>query len=409
MKTFQFTFLAMSVAASLIAANADEFEAAPVLKASDLLEPVWLKSEIHSVDPEVTTETTMNHFTVRSKEFGDFEVYGTALLKVRIRELHAIAELRKRRAVGPAVKGAVDEGGSSLKTLGGAVRKPVRTLFAIPKGLVSIGERAATSTEGKIKAGGSYSGGPVQDWFHVGEKKQGVAAKFGIDPYTDNEKLQRQLNRVSNAAAVGGIALRLAVPGDVLIAAAEAGEEAEQLNPVYQTPPTELYRENLEMLKELGIEKERATVFLASKVISPADQSLMVRSIHAIEDVKGAEAVLDASETLSNRPESLFFRRKLEILRSHHEGGKKIRELRAFLDQLVAITADNRLVVPANADQIFWSERVAAVLAALREFQRESGCKNVDLIFSGRVTDTARKNLKAAGLNLIETANRETG
>ena len=383
--------------------DAAEFEAPPLLKAADLLEPVWLKSEIHSVEPKVTTETMMNHFVVQSKEFGEFEVYGTALLKVRVRELHAIAALKKRRAVGPAVAGVVDEGASSVKTIAGGLKRPVRTLFQIPKGLASIGKRSASSAEGKIKAGGQYSGGPVRDWFQVSEKKQKIADKFGVDPYTDNEKLRKHLNRVGGISATTGIGVRLIVPFDGLVAAAEAGDEAEKLNPVYLTPPTELYRENLEMLKELGVEKERAVAFLGSEIISPADQSLMVRSMHAIEGVKGAGAVLDAAGKLvANRPDSMFFRRKLELLRAHQESGSKIRELRAFRFQPVGITETKRLVVPSNADQIYWSEPVATVLSELKQLQRECGCDGIDLILAGRMTDTARNEVKTAGVTFLK-------
>jgi len=74
-------------------------------------------------------------------------------------------------------------------------------------------------------------------------------------------------------ATAGGLTLRILIPGDGLIAAADEGEATRQLSPVYENPPTKLYNENRTLLvDELGIETDRAVEFLGDSIHSPAKQ-----------------------------------------------------------------------------------------------------------------------------------------
>lgn len=382
---------------------AQEFETPPVLNAADILSAEWLKSDLHQVDPEVTVKFGLDQFVIRTSQ-GTQEVQGIEQLKKRVREIHATAALDKKRLGGAAIKGMVDESVDTAKTVGGALKKPVRTIFNIPKGLGSIVKRSAGSVENKAKADGNYTGGPVQDWFEVSEPKLDLAAKLGVDPYTDYKPLQKEMNRLAGTSAVGGIGLRLLVPFDGLLAAADAGDLASKLNDVYRTAPSLLYQENLKMLREAGISKDRATRFLGHPVYSPADQSLIIRAIAAMGKPAGVEGFLDAAELIEDRNEGFLFRRSTELLRQHHEQGQKLVGLAGFAGYPAAISQEKRFVLPVYIDHVYWTQMAPGFVDALRTGEREAGCIGTDLLISGKISPRAEQELKARGFRLIEVA-----
>lgn len=379
---------------------AQSFETPPEMKASDLLEPVWLGSDYHSVDPTVIAEHLLDHYILRA---GDQvrEVYGTEMLKMRVREIHAYMALDKKNVAGAAIGGLVGQGVSTVKTLGGAVKKPVRTIFNIPKGVVSMVKRGVSSTENKVKADGTYTGGPIQDWFQVSEKKLAMAAKLGVDPYTDNQALQKELTRLSNSAAIGGIGLKVAIPGDGLVTAAEEGDAAQQLKNVYLTPPTRLFQENVGLLEKLGIAKDRAGEFMGRASCSPADQSLIIRALAGIGVSDGVEEWLAAIEQIDSSSQSQVFRRSAQILQQHAYAGHPFAALTSFRSMPAGISKDKHLVVPAYLDHAYWTEEVSEGIAAILKLKEETGCSTVDLLFTGSISPRARKELASRGVNLI--------
>ena len=68
------------------------FEAEPVLKASDLVAPEVLKGPHYSVDERVPVRGFLARFTIRS-EYGSFDAHGIHMLQIRVREVHALAQL----------------------------------------------------------------------------------------------------------------------------------------------------------------------------------------------------------------------------------------------------------------------------------------------------------------------------
>ncbi|MCB1077441.1 MAG: hypothetical protein KDM64_06390, partial [Verrucomicrobiae bacterium] len=367
---------------------------------ADLLEPAWLRSDLHIVEPEVVTENGLDRFIVRTTH-GVEVVHGNELVRKRIREVHAAAALDEKTLAGAAVKGVVNEGIDSAKTLGGALRKPVRTVFNIPKGVASIAKRSVGSVENKAKTDGNYTGGPIKDWFQISESKLELAAKLGVDPYTDYEPLAKELSRLSGTSAVSGIGLRLLVPGDGIIGAAEAGEQARQLNDVFATAPSQLFQENVRLLGELGISKERSVQFLGSPIYSPADQSLIVRTLAEIGQPAGVAELLDAAETVEDRDQGFLFRRSMELLKRYHESGSPVAKWANFAGYPAVVTEGSRLVLPVYSDHIYWSAAAAGATDALAAAQKELGCQATELLVTGIASSRLSQELKARGIQII--------
>jgi len=378
---------------------AQDFESVPQVKASDLLDPGWLAGEMHTVLPDVQADKALYRFTLKAGE-ETIEVQGIELLKQRIREVYATAALKKKLGVIASGKGLADEGISIGQTFGGALKKPIKTLVDIPRGFASIGKRSAGAAESKMKADGNYTGGALRDWYQISEYKLGVAADLGVDPYSDNEALQKQLTRLATSEAAGGIGLRVLIPGDSIVVAAQEGGSAAKLNDVYLTAPTQLYQENQGMLTKLGVGKEEVVKFLGSPVYSPADQSTMVRAISGMGKIDGINDYLAAAESVEDRAESYLFRLSTEMLKWRHDQGPPIVSLRSFGGFPVGITADKRLVVPIYLDHVVWSERAGGFIKTLLEFQAEQKCASTEVVTPGKISAKAKAGLAEKGIKV---------
>lgn len=383
-----------------LSAWAQDYEAVPSLKSSDFLAPEWLSSDLHKIAPEARFEQALIVFSITSAH-GTEEVAGIEMTKRRVREIHATEVLREKRLAGAAVEGITDEGISTAKTLVGAAKKPVQTIFNIPKGLTSIAKRSASSVENQVKTGGNYTGGPIKDWFKVSEPKLDLARELGVDPYSDYEPLQKQLGRLAGTSAVSGIGLRLIVPGDGIIAAADAGEAASKLNDVYRTLPSQLFQENVKMLEELGIPKERASQFLASDVYSPADQSVIIRSLAEIKPAQGVDAYLDAAQAAPDQAHGFMFRRSTELLLAYHRAGNAVSAVGAFGNFPVAIGKSGRLILPLYSDRVYWTEGASNVATALKAGESEGGFSGTDLVATGEFSERSQRELSSKGFKLI--------
>jgi len=88
----------LALVISIQQAAAADFEAIPRLQAAALLGPEWLKSDFHSVEPEVDAGKPFYRYRLTSAE-GTIEIDGTDQLKARVREIQAIAKLRKQGTI----------------------------------------------------------------------------------------------------------------------------------------------------------------------------------------------------------------------------------------------------------------------------------------------------------------------
>lgn len=390
--------LLLSKAPVLFAQN---YEEPPVLNASEFLEEEWLKSEFHEVVPEVNTSGMLNHYKVKSS-VGPFEVLGTEMLKVRIREIHAIEKLRKKRAPGAAAKGLGKQIKFEGEVLVKVITKPVQSAVAIPQGIGSFIKRSASSVKNKVKKGGNYKGGPLQDWFQISEYKLDWANKLGVNPYTDNEVLQKHLNRVSASSAVGGLGLRLLIPGDGLIVAADEGRKAKELQDAYLTPPTKLFTDNRKVLMDMGVAPGLVEQFLRSSAYTPASQAIIVRSLSKLSGAKGIDQFITQANEADSLIDSLFYQRSAEMLAWYHLAVEKITEHQVTETDLpVAISETGNLVVPLYFDYASWSKDAAAFARSFASFGKKAGTKKVVIVTPGRFSKRAGKELSSLGFDTV--------
>ena len=145
---------------------------------------------------------------------------------------------------------------------------------------------AAFSRVGESLSGSTSAASPkirrVKDAIGFSTTKRQYAYQFDVDVYSENQKLQDMLNRISWAGYAGSLtwsAAMAAVPGGAGVAMTVVGTN-KVLNQVFQnTPPVELRKMNIEKLNAMGVHPEVADAFLNNTIFSPREQTLFVHAL----------------------------------------------------------------------------------------------------------------------------------
>src|SRR5215472_10776406 len=188
------------------------FEELPELNASEILKPEFVKGPHFAVRDPVPTGSGMNQFTIDS-DFGVFEADGNEMLLQRLKEIDAIARLDEVSRTDAFKKSLTDAAKSPLNSARNIARDPAQAISNVPKGLMKFWGRAKESVENVGKGGGGGDigdGSRMKDAIGYSDKKRKIALEMGIDPYTTNTALQKQLDDLAWASWAGGFSFSVA-------------------------------------------------------------------------------------------------------------------------------------------------------------------------------------------------------
>ena len=187
------------------------FEELPELKASEILKPELLKGPHFVVRDPVPTGSGMNQFTIDS-DFGVFEADGNEMLLQRLKEIDAIARLQEVSRTDEFKKSLVAAAKSPLNSARNIARDPAQAISNVPKGVMKFLGRAKETVENVGKGGSDDAGGGsrMKDAIGYSDKKRKIALQMGIDPYSTNTVLQKQLDDVAWASWAGGFTFSVA-------------------------------------------------------------------------------------------------------------------------------------------------------------------------------------------------------
>src|SRR6516165_5624115 len=187
------------------------FEELPELQASEILKPEFLKGPHFAVREPVPTSAGMNQFTIDS-DFGVFEADGNEMLLQRLKEIDAIARLQDVSRTDEFKKSLVAAAKSPLNSAKNIARDPAQAISNVPKGVMKFLGRAKETVKNVGKGGGENEndGSRMKDAIGYSDKKRKIALQMGIDPYSTNTVLQKELDDVAWASWAGGFAFNVA-------------------------------------------------------------------------------------------------------------------------------------------------------------------------------------------------------
>jgi hypothetical protein len=367
----------------------------------------------------------MNTFHV-SSDFGAFDAEGRAFLEIRLRELAALAELAelsKTAVFADAVKeGLKTATVGQVETVAAIAQDPVGTVKGVPGGVTRLFNRtkaqaqdayaSVKESEAEKKGGGSStstqdkaadaSSAYAKRYLGVTRSQRLWAQKLGVDPYSSNAVLQKEIASVAKIDAVGRFSVRFAglpsIPG---ISYARKTNEL-----VWGTDPYDLKLMNEKKLAALGAAPDAVRVFMSNPFLSPTRQTYVVQALDSLAGVADRGKLIAQGAGVDSETAGYFFALSVQMLSWRHQHGSPLVRILDGRAAPLALTADGTVVGMAATDSVSWTAALSGALDRLRDGTSGVG-KAYEIGFLGDVSPTARGAMQARGIAVRDNLARE--
>jgi len=384
--------------------NASNYEEPPTLSAKEILNPAFLAGDGFSVKDEVPSSTGRNRYLIVS-EYGEFEADGNIMLERRIKEVAAIRKLKETSRTDQYKKALLAAASSPLVVAKDVVTNPVGTITGIPKGLFKFVSRAGQSvkerTNGRERS--QYEDSNAANLIGFSKAKRAVAIQLGVDPYSSNETLQRELNGIAWATFAGKMTFSVAtlpIGGAAGLALTSAGVTNTLNKALIDQAPAELRLRNLNGMLAMGCDRATANRFNTNTAFSPSVQTAIVMNLETLKGVANRAAFVDlAGSEATDEGDALFFLGTSRVLAELH-AKKPLARLQQVGRIPVALGKDGRAVVALQWDYAAWTDNAANFIRLLKASDFGKKPSGLMIAISGDASPLAQQKLKEANIEL---------
>ncbi len=350
----------------------------------------------------VLADGYMYQITVDSK-FGTFEVTGIGALRKLIPEIAAIAKLREIKGSQAFTAAVKDSARGPFRFAKNLITHPADTLTGVPKGAFTMMEDAAeaVTTERNPSDDPAY-----QKLLLVSGNKRTYAAQLGVDVYSSNQVLQKELNSVGWAAALGNLTVSAALmPVGGAAGAALTGVRWSNALDEYLTkePASRIRIINEGKLSAMGISPDLAKRFLDLPNYTPRQSAILVDCLAALGNARGRDKFLEGSLMAKDEVQANFFVNAAQILRGYHEMVSPIGEIQRDVRLALAKASNGNAVIPVPMDYVMWLKGTDQRSGEVKAAQSAAGFQGkLELWLTGTLSPRAKQELQGRGFVVAE-------
>lgn len=385
-----------------------KFEGPTNLRASDILPPQLVSGPHFRVRDKVVSHGYMHHYVVDS-DYGVFEVTGDFALRKLIREIGAIAVLSDVKRSQAYLDGLKNAAAQPLQFGANLLTDPVDTITGVPKGITRLFENVATGLTTKADPSQDNK---VKQMLAVSANKRELAHRLGVDVYSSNSVLQKELNSVAWATSLGSLTLSAALapiggPAVMAVTATRTAQQVTELNKEY--PPERLRQINEQKLLAMGIPSYTVSLFLDNPSFTPTHDSVITHSLDTLQGAKGRDMFLQQATTADDEETASFYMYVAETLRGMQQKGARIQDIRVFGPLVFARAANGTVLVPLPLDQGLWTERASQrVPDGITAYKAQNpGARKFEFWVTGTVSKLARDQLAKLGATVVERCDKQ--
>lgn len=387
------------------------FETGVTLNTVDLLPADLLRGPTHRVRDEVVTDGYMAHFMIDT-DFGTFEAIGTPQVRKRIVEAQAIrtlVETSKGDLFADGLKRSINQPIDAVKNI---VKDPVKSVKQAPKTVGHFFSKIGSSIErgvNRAKESSEAEEGPsaAEVGSGIGEAakraagfdkaKLDTARQLGVDPYSDNVRLQEEMDKVTWAFFAGGLPLRIGA------AVASAGIAVAATNMVgvpeetYALTQSELALRDARSLTAMGLKDEDIKAFQIQQSLSTTRRHRIVKALEEFPKAAGRGRIILLANSCADAGQADFLIGALAIMVERQKSGAAdYKDLHVFGRLPGGTTAAGALEVPAPVDHVTWTEQVATFSK-----RDDLGTAPKTLVHTGKLSPAATAGFTAAGWTCV--------
>ena len=388
---------------------AGAFETPAMFRASEILPQPLLAGPYHRVREYAEADGYLIHFTVDS-DFGTYACVGVSELRRHVEEIEAIAELVKVSKSDLFAEGLRKSVESPIAAVKNIASDPRGAIKQVPHsvghffGKVGSGLGNAARKAGEKKSGespdpekvGRGLGNAIKSVAGFEKAKLECAKQLGIDPYSDNARLQEEVEKVAWAFFAGGLPLKIgvSVAGGATSKILNATEFVGLPDDLYQLNSSELDFRDRSTLKSMGASPEKTDALFANPAMIRSVRHQLVDALAAMPS-PGRLEVLEQIIACDTVWRARFFNDTLQLLHSRHRAAP-YKSLGVQGRLAVGVAADGTIEIPAPVDYVVWTEEVAAF--ATRE---DIAGYHRRLILQGNLSAETQAQLATAGWEIV--------
>ncbi len=375
------------------------FEAAGPVDARQFIGTDLMQSPLYRVDPKAWNDGYVNTYRIETPDHVHI-VQGTDQAIMRLREIVATDRLRRKSATITVGKAAVDRTLNLATTPVRAVKMTANRfstakgaqekLMVVPSGAANIvgnlalglkelgmtGWRITTNAAGKKCKGvgecTAQAGGGVMSGVSALSGKDAAArkihAELGTDPYSDNEELQRQVNRLATADAVGSTSMKLgmAFVSAPLITPLSTGvgyyNNGEFI--VNHEDPRKARAVEQSLMRQWGVSKEDIEKLYDSDAFTHTTRSKLFNAVSTFgENTYKARMIREAAHSSSRFLADSRVKVYQYLAQMVMNG--QVKAFVADLPSAIALGTDGTLILPFAADYLRWTPELAPTITNL--------------------------------------------
>lgn len=386
---------------------ADDFEKPGPLKAQSVLPSQFIKGEHFEVEETVQNDGIFNTYEMNSS-YGKFTAMTTSSLFILIKEIEAIAAMKKVETDDTALASLKQSGENTVTGLKNLFTEPEETLGNAASGVKGLFNRAK-GTVGKRKVTGAEDN-KLEQLVGLSKAKGRIATQYGVNAYSRNEVLQKELDRLARADFVGGLGAGVVtsfVPGVGGLILSTSGTARLLNEAINTTPASELWLQNKSKLLKMAIDEDTVELFLNNPVFSPALQTLLVTSLEAMKGVSNRELFIKVSLQASDPDMAKIIMEIAVLTAGYHKNIGQLKTLAPMARLTMAKKEDGSIVVVLPTDYVIWSKSVAEIVGGLAEKVKVSQGASMEMWTLGDYSERTKDNLKEMGWQVHVKARKQ--
>ena len=339
----------------------------------------------------------------------EYEITGSEAALQFLQELRAINQLRQISTAKAVTRGLSQAAKATYQTGRQIVRDPIEAVKKVPQGasrffgkVEDFFSQQEQDTRQQTSAGETVSG-----FLGIDEAKRKLAARLGVDVYSRNEALQKELNRVASAMAGGGLAFNIGtmpIGGAIGLGLTAIGIERTVDSLINESSADDLRKWNEQSLTKLGAKPDVITQFLSHPWYSPRQETIITAAL------KNANAdpnlFLETADKALTEEDGRYFQHIAELLAAYSEKVAPLQSLRLEDGVLCAVDRNGVLVVPVPFDYAIWTQTIAQRADALASLvSSDQNIKSAKIWTNGKLSDRLKAELdrRAIGFQSLST------
>ena len=357
--------------------------------------------ENYRIANPVNSDGFMRIYVVKTK-LGDSAVIGDALMRQRIVEMAALAELEKISNSEAFNKSLLDAGLSPIKYAGALVTRPGETISNTLSGIGSLFSQVGSSMNNM----GKSRDDTMQSLLGVTKKRRELAIHLGVDPYTDYEPLAVRMTQLSEAAATGGLVVSgalMAIPGVGGIIVTNTATSSSISTLARDLTAAQLLDLNRKKIADMGIDQATAETLLLNRSFSPLDVTVIVASLESMSAVKNRGAFIARAASVNRHDAAFFMRKQAELLSDYYAKTGGFTAFVTLGGYPFNVTRQGGIMGILPLDSLSWTDNTARSMKDIVAAARRGGyAGKAEMRITGQSTALAKQQLKELGWTVTD-------